>query len=38
MTLRLVGSDIAHMGEGTFMWIQLTAIRKWTSDPCRRGD
>lgn len=24
MTLRLVGSDIVQMGEGTFMWIQLT--------------
>ena len=24
MTLRLVGSDIVHMGKGTFMWIQLT--------------
>ncbi|BCB83503.1 hypothetical protein [Phytohabitans suffuscus] len=24
MTLRLVGSDIVHMDEGTFMWVQLT--------------
>lgn len=24
MTLPLVGSDIVHMDDGTFMWIQLT--------------
>lgn len=35
MTLRLAGSDIVHMGKGTYMWIQLTHFAAETAQDDR---
>ena len=35
MTLRVVGSDLVHMDEGTFMWIQLTHFAIETAEDDR---